>query len=217
MTHLFRLNGAAAPVSVRRKEWGTRWGGWPRECAEWGIPAEIARLYTGRMPQHLKRIYGKGHLHFITCSCYEQRPNLGTAERRDLFVALLEELRSRLGFRVVGYVVMPEHFHLLMEEHETVTPSTVLQSLKQRFARRVESQGLVWQTRFYDFNVWSSSKIEEKLGYMHLNPVRRGLVVAPEDWAWSSARFYAGVSDGVVTAEPVSTRRIALYTGSSDR
>ncbi len=111
---------------------------------------------------------------------------------------------------------MPEHFHLLMEEHDTVTPSTVLQSLKQRYARRVVFEGPVWQTRFYDFNVWSSVKIEEKLGYMHLNPVRRGLVAAPTDWVWSSARFYAGALDGLVTVGPVSTRKITLYAGSAD-
>ncbi len=48
-----------------------------------------------------------------------------------------------------------------------------------------------WQARFYDFNVWTTKKRVEKLRYMHRNPVQRGLVDSPEQWRWSSYRFYA--------------------------
>jgi putative transposase len=44
----------------------------------------------------------------------------------------------------------------------------------------------VWQKRFYDFNVWSERKQIEKLRYIHRNPVMRGLVSEPDQWAWSS-------------------------------
>jgi putative transposase len=47
-----------------------------------------------------------------------------------------------------------------------------------------------WQRRFYDFNVWSSKKIREKLEYMHANPVKRRLVRHPKDWPWSSYLSY---------------------------
>jgi len=60
-----------------------------------------------------------------------------------------------------------------------------------------------WQTRFYDFTVGREKKRVEKLRYMHRNPVKRGLVAAPEDWRWSSYRFYlldergpVGVNEG---------------------
>jgi putative transposase len=89
------------------------------------------------MPKRLHRYYGSGHFHFITTSCYHRRPLLGTARRRDLFLKILEEVRARYGFIVVGYVVMPEHIHLLLSEPDRGTPSTVMQVLKQRFARRV--------------------------------------------------------------------------------
>ncbi len=49
-----------------------------------------------------------------------------------------------------------------------------------------------WQARFYDFNVYSRGKEVEKLNYMHANPVIRGLVEHPRDWAWSSWWFYYG-------------------------
>ena len=49
---------------------------------------------------------------------------------------------------------------------------------------------MVWEKRFHDFNVWSERKELEKIGYMHWNPVKRGLVENPEDWKWSSSRAY---------------------------
>ena len=58
-----------------------------------------------------------------------------------------------------------------------------------------------WQTRFYDFNVWSQAKKVEKLKYMHRNPVKRGLVARPEDWPWSSFRHYALGEVGPVEIE----------------
>ena len=167
------------------------------------------------MPRRLQRYYGGGDLHFITCSCYRRLPLLGTAGRRNLFLQVLEQVRRRYQFVVVGYVVMPEHFHLLMSEPQQKTPSTVLQALKLGFARRVLARWRrrcnpvqaelfepapqhIWQSRFYDFNIWSSRKRAEKLRYMHRNPVKRGLVESPELWRWSSYRAYAMGEPGAV-------------------
>ncbi len=162
----------------------------------------------GLMPSGLHRTYGSHHLHFITCSCYRRLPGLGTARSRDRFLSILEQTRERYRFVVVGYVVMPEHIHLLMTEPEAGTPSTVMQVLKQRTARallpkkkRVDARQrrlfgdltprtAFWQARFYDFNVWTTKKRVEKLRYMHRNPVKRGLVSSAEEWRWSSYRFY---------------------------
>jgi putative transposase len=159
----------------------------------------------------LHRYYGNGHLHFITCSCRDQQAWLGSAGRRDLFLKLLEEVRQRYLFVVVGYVVMPEHFHLLIGEPEVDTPSIVMQVLKQRFGHQVlkelrqlnfESEATtVWQRRFYDFNVWTREQRIEKLRYIHRNPVKRGLVGKPEDWTWSSFRHYALAEVGPVEIE----------------
>jgi putative transposase len=169
------------------------------------------------MRRNLKRFYGSGDLHFITCSCYRRQPFLGTASRRDLFLNVLEQVRKRYAFVVVGYVVMPEHIHLLLSEPQKKekNPSTVMQALKIGFARRVlackrrnqiPAQGRlfdhapqhIWQKRFYDFNVWTERKRIEKLRYMHRNPVTRGLVKSPELWRWSSFRFYSLGESGPV-------------------
>ena len=156
-------------------------------------------------PEHF---YGAGDLHFITCSCYRRQPLLGTPRRRDLFLTVLEQVRRRYQFVVAGYVVMPEHIHLLIGEPQEKNPSTVMQALKLGFARRVLAEANrkrdpdrnrhfdyapqhIWQKRFYDFNVWTERKRIEKLRYMHRNPVKRGLVSSPELWKWSSFRAYA--------------------------
>jgi putative transposase len=167
------------------------------------------------VPSRLKRYYGAKHLHFITCSCYRRLPLLGTPPRRDLFLKVLEQARRRYRFVVVGYVVMPEHFHLLISEPELGDPSVVMKVVKQRFARMVRhrrrrrsaaqpefwpgpDETRVWQKRFYDFNVWSERKHIEKLRYMHRNPVKRGLVEKPDHWVWSSFRSYAYGEKGAV-------------------
>lgn len=163
------------------------------------------------MPKRLKRYYGQGHLHFITCSCYRRLPRLGAARERDLFLRVLEETRQGYGFAVIGYVVMPEHVHLLISEPDRGTPSTVMQVLKQRVARQANlrshaSSAPFWERRFHDFNVWSQKKRNEKLHYMHRNPLTRNLVSDPNDWPWSSYRFYAGGEVGPVTLDPSWSR-----------
>jgi REP-associated tyrosine transposase len=55
-----------------------------------------------------------------------------------------------------------------------------------------------WQHRFYDFNIWTDKKRIEKLRYMHRNPVVRGLVASPEQWDWSSHRFYSTGEAGIL-------------------
>jgi putative transposase len=157
------------------------------------------------MKHRLKRIYGAGHLHFITCSCYQRRPLLGTAHARDIFLKILDEVRKRYDLGLTGHTVMPEHIHLLMSEPNVANLSTVMQALKLKRTRRRRAPGQLrlweeaasgrpgpfWQGRFYDFNVWSWKKKNEKLNYMHFNPVKRGLVKHPKDWKWSSFGFYS--------------------------
>jgi putative transposase len=167
------------------------------------------------MPAGLHRTYGTHHLHFITCSCYQRLPLLNSSKDRDRFLKILEQTRQRYRFVVVGYVVMPEHVHLLLTEPEVGSPSTVMQVVKQRTAQALlpkrkrrdphqpelfaeETRRAFWQVRFYDFNVWTTKKRIEKLRCMHRNPVKRGLVDTPEQWSWSSYRFYLLDEPGVV-------------------
>jgi putative transposase len=76
----------------------------------------------------------------------------------------------------------------------------------------VLEQGHVWQRRFYDFVVWNPHKRAEKLGYMHENPVRRGLVASPEEWPWSSYRAYAYAKHGPVLVNEQQPVRLKWKT-----
>ena len=175
------------------------------------------------MKNKLKRRYGLGQLHFITCSCYRRLPLFSSVRARNVFLMILNEVRERYDFALIGFVVMPEHIHLLMGEPNMADPSRVMQVLKQRVSRKLRGRrrkktasgqmGLwevreekrlprFWQRRFYDFNVWSKKKRNEKLNYMHFNPVKRGLVGHPKEWEWSSYRFYWKGEKGLCPPNP---------------
>ena len=173
------------------------------------------------MKNKLKRYYGQRELHFITFSCYERRPLLGSGRAKNLFVTILGEVRERYRFQLVGYVLMPEHVHLLLSEPAKCTPLKVIQVLKQRVSRRMrlkrrKIRGQLslpfvegsepkrfWQKRFYDFNVWSRGKLKEKMNYMHANPVVRRLVKHPRNWAWSSWSSYERGEEGLIRMDVV--------------
>jgi putative transposase len=174
------------------------------------------------MPKNLKRYYGKHDLHFLTCTCYRRLNLFRSARAKNVFVKILGEVRDRFQFKLVGYVVMPNHIHLLLSEPARGTPSTVMQVLKQRVSRRLRNKKRVtrkqlslafsavegsprqfWQRRFHDFNVWSHKKKVEKLEYMHFNPVMRGLVRDPMHWPWSSYSHYAVGEAGLVRIDEV--------------
>jgi len=121
-------------------------------------------------------------------------------------------MRVRYDFVVCGYVVMPEHVHLLVSEPKMAILATAIQALKLSVSvQRTERP--FWQPRYYDFNVHNELKRVEKLRYMHRNPVKRGLVEKPEQWQWSSFRHYATGEIGTVEIESFWTaaRREGLW------
>jgi putative transposase len=145
--------------------------------------------------------YQQAHdLHFVTFSCYHRLPYLGAPAARSLFEKSLEVMRLRYDFFVTGYVVMPEHVHLLLSEPKKAVLAKALQALKLSVAVQ-QKQRPFWQARYYDFNVFTERKRVEKLRYMHRNPLARGLAPEPEDWAWSSFRHYATGESSTVEIE----------------
>src|SRR5579862_4683833 len=135
------------------------------------------------MTEGLHRFYGGNDLHFLTFSCYRRQTLFRNEAYCDLLLKILERVRRRYRFVVLGYVVMPEHVHLLVSEPQRDGLSTAVQALKLGFVRRLdgsvaptsrkngETWGIpsldknettkchrFWQTRFYDFNVWTEKK-----------------------------------------------------------
>ena len=108
---------------------------------------------------------------------------------------------------MAGYVLMPEHVHLLGRDAHASPPLPC--RCEAANIKEVEEarRGPLLAGRYYDFNVWTEQKAVEKLKYMHRNPVQRGLVATPEDWPWSSFRHYITGEQGTVEIESHWTAR----------
>jgi len=164
------------------------------------------------MTQGLIRLQHSGQSHFATFSCFRRQPRLNDAALCALFLETLERVRLQFFLRVYGYVVMPEHVHLLLSEPGSGTLAEAVHCLKLSSAKQfifdehVEG-GHFWQKRYYDRNIRSYSDFTEKLRYIHRNPVKRGLCEKPEEWAWSSFRHYAFGEVGAVEIESEWTAR----------
>ena len=142
---------------------------------------------------------------FVTFSCERRWPLFHRAATRDAFVAALLAADASGSIRILRWVAMPEHVHLLVKEGDEPLPAAMAR-LKACFARdtlrlwRVERPAAVerlvrpdGRARFWltggghDRWMRSDDDCREKCDYLHANPVRRGLVDRPQDWKWSSA------------------------------
>ncbi len=164
------------------------------------------------------RTYSPGELQFITSSTYRRAQVFRSSRFCQCFVERLEEVWQKMNCLLVGWVLMPEHFHLLLKPQPAESTPVVIKELKEESASRIlktlrenqqypwcqkmrvrlrlpptvhdESHSRLWNRRFHPFDVYSEAKRREKLNSMHNNPVKRGLVSSPGDWPCSSWRFY---------------------------
>ena len=113
----------------------------------------------------------------MTFSCYHRRPLLTPDAAKRIFENALERIRRSFRLCVYGYVVMPDHVHLLVSEPERSLLADALKSLKQGVSRRLIGEAEhFWQKRYYDFNIRNSRQFVEKLRYIHRNPVKADCV-----------------------------------------
>jgi putative transposase len=147
----------------------------------------------------------EGHAQFVTFSCYKRRRLLDHPRARQVVMAVMaEEIQGRNG-ACCGFVVMPDHVHAIVWFPEANRLSSFMQVWKSRssrqlkrfvrgqmreYAKSLDAKEPFWQPKYYPFNLFTERKAKEKLDYMHLNPVRAGLVARAVDWPWSSARYY---------------------------
>jgi putative transposase len=166
------------------------------------------------MPDGLVRLHHSGQAHFLTFSCYHRLPLLAQMHMEGGFLRALELVRRRLQFCIFGYVVMPEHVHLLINEPGSGTIADVMRLLKAKVsvqARKEQKRCIgddpFWQARYFDHNVRNHAGFVTQLRYIHRNPVKRGLCAKPEDWPWSSFRAWALGEKGPVEIENEWTAR----------
>jgi putative transposase len=164
-----------------------------------------------------KKTYNEpGHAHYLTFSCFDRLPLLGKDRTRNWFLEAIDTARTRHDLMLVAYVIMPEHAHLLVwPRKKEYNISRFLYDVKrpvsiqarqwlethggEEWLRRLTvKRGGVDTFRFwlpgggYDKNIVRREDLWHVAKYIHENPVRRELVPRTTDWAWSSARFWAG-------------------------
>ena len=149
---------------------------------------------------------------FLTFSCYKRFRLFVDDDLCRLFVKTLEMTRERREFELYAFVIMPDHVHLLLKPTTIDTISKILVSLKKSFSHKAlqtiyhENPELhcrlkviksgreirrFWQAGGgYDRNLHREETLRRAMDYIHLNPVRKGLVLNPQGWKWSSARFW---------------------------
>ncbi len=164
-----------------------------------------------------KRTFDReGHAHFVTSSRYRRRRLLDHDRARKVVLGVLNSQLGRQGGRCVGFVVMPDHVHAIVwfpkhaqishfmkqwKQRSSVLIKRLMRSRLVRYAGTIDLTEPVWQAGYYDFNLFTGRKVEEKLASMRQNPVRAGLVDQPEAWPWSSAGYdETGRSVGVPVA-----------------
>ncbi len=177
-----------------------------------GWEATNPRYTSPDMPKGLIRYQNSGEFHFLTFSCFKRQPLLAQRNGYSLIEQTLERVRQSHKMVIAGYVLMPEQLHLLVSEPHLGSLAAAIQALEQETAKKLKKpdEAQFWQHRYYDFNVWSEGTTEEKLHYMHQNPVKRGLVDRPQDWPWSSFLHHA---TGVVGTVEIESRWTAQRRG----
>jgi REP element-mobilizing transposase RayT len=151
--------------------------------------------------------------HYATLVTYNRVPIFHSENACEIFVDVLREVRERYPYKLVGYVIMPDHVHSIIN-NRSGSISDWLRRVRGNSARKIldwlrEEQYLgslkklalnppqkrqhthaVWQKDPSVIDLWSHKFVRQKLNYLHLNPVRAGLCEHPADWKWSSHRAY---------------------------
>jgi len=162
----------------------------------------------------LPRFHIEGHVYYITTVVYNR---LRIFTRPSFVIPLFDSLnfyRHSQGFKLLGYVIMPDHLHLMIWPQAKAVVSSFMRSFKEFTAKRIiqlaevegitdwltafrqagaetgRSKNKVWQDSYWDENVFTEDFLKQKLQYMHFNPVRAELVAQPEDYPYSSYRSY---------------------------
>ncbi len=166
------------------------------------------------------RIYNNEGLFFITSTIIEWIPIFTSEKYFDILINSIKFCQTNKGLRVYSYVILDNHFHMIVKDEYL---SETMKSLKSFTAQKIveqlqndrkswllnqlefyklnhkkESSHQVWQESFHPKEILTDDILEQKLDYIHFNPVKRGLVIEPEHWRYSSAGFYYTGTEGVI-------------------
>lgn len=166
------------------------------------------------------------NVYFSTSTIVEWLPVFTLDIYFNIIIDSLKYCQSNKGLNLIAYVIMPEHIHLVTSNLEEVSLSDIMRDFKRFTSKEISRQlerdnknlllGVlkrfahtgkgntdykVWQDDFHPEAIYSESFLQQKIDYVHYNPVRRGLVSKPEEWFYSSARNYLSNDETVITVD----------------
>lgn len=165
----------------------------------------------------LRHYDGDNRARFITFCTHQRLPVLTNAKFRFAVLNAIEVFRS--NYKLLGYVIMPDHVHLVIVPIDNCAVGKIIGEIKRMSAKeiiamlkaqksallsnlRVYRDGLtkyaLWQRRCYDHNCRKPEIVWEKIQYCHNDPVRKGLANNPGAWKWSSYRWYEGMAGSLL-------------------
>ena len=163
--------------------------------------------------------------HYVTTVCFNRVPVFQSDSACELFIDALEQTRTHCSFKLVGYLVMPDHVHLIVNPINR-NISVVMRRLKSTSARLIldwlrnnhyerslnklalslaqhkSNTHALWQKNYSAIDLYTARFIQQKLRYIHLNPIRAKLCAHPAEWKWSSYRAYLPHAPHTVPIEP---------------
>ena len=145
----------------------------------------------------LRRPFLSDRYFFVTVRRLKERTALLESDFRLLALAFNRSRRLH-PFFLTAWVFLPDHWHAVCAPAYPLTISLVIKSIKNSSTvvtnRQRHETGELWQARFFDRALRTVKEYNEKIEYLHLNPVKAGLVRRPQDWPWSSVNEYSGAS-----------------------
>ena len=175
---------------------------------------------------HRRTYNNPGEAHALTFSCFHGHPFL-LAERTCLWLKeAIDDARIEFSFSLWAYVFMPEHVHLIVwPQQPQYDVAKIRQAIKEPVGRKAiryleehspewlprlsrrrgqKTERLFWQSGGgYDRNIQTAKVLLATIDYIHLNPVRRGLVEKAVDWTWSSAAWYELGQPTPIAVDPI--------------
>jgi len=153
-------------------------------------------LYAGGVSR-LRRPFLSDRFFFVTVRLLKGRSELSEADFRCLRLAF-NRARHMHPYFLTAWVFLPDHWHAICAPRYPLTISVAIKSIKMSsmilINRGRGEPGELWQGRFFDRALRTVEEYNEKVEYIHLNPVKAGLVRSAQDWRWSSANEYSGMS-----------------------
>lgn len=163
----------------------------------------------------IKRIHYGSATYHICARGNNRRYVFEKLEAREKYLTILSRYQKRMKFKLFAFVIMGNHFHLLLSVDERFGISKLMQGILLSFSlwyRRHEKYvGHVWQGRFTSRLIENEAQLVENIRYIHDNPVRAGMVNRAIDYKWSSASVWeklenwimldAGIDLGTLLAE----------------